>query len=168
MEVKAIAKSVRISAKKARPLAKVLRGKKSSQALDLLRFDVSKTSTLLYKLIFSAVSNAKNNYNLKEDNLRIKTLTIDVGPSFKRYWFRSRGSADRLIKRSSHMAVVLEEINPTLVKKPVVAKPVATVSTDEVSDKTPTSGPTSAPKHDTKLARQANARKVITTRTTNK
>ncbi len=122
MQVKSTVKYVRISAKKARPLAKVLRGKVSTSVLQQLRFDTSKTGRIMYKLIASAVANAKNNYNIKEDNLKIKSLTIDVGPSFKRYWFRSHGSADRLLKRTSHFAVVLEEINPTLVKKTVTTK----------------------------------------------
>lgn len=172
MEVRAIAKGVRISPKKARPMAKVLRGKSSAAAMEQLRFDVTKSGRLMYKLIFSAVSNAKNNYNLKEDNLRIKTLTVDSGPSFKRYWFRSRGSADRLIKRSSHFAVVLEEINPTLVKKPVTpAKPVTTKVT-EVKDEEQTSETTNRPQgpgmHDTKIAKQGGGKKIMTTRTTNK
>jgi len=171
MQVKAISKYVRISAKKARPLAKALRGKSSATALNQLRFDVSKTAQLMYKLIFSAVSNAKNNYNLKEDNLRISELTVDGGPSFKRYWFRSRGNADRLIKRSSHLAVVLEEIKPTLTKKPITTgKPSATVATNEVAtgEETVTNRPQNPMMHDAKIAKQGGSKKIITTRTTNK
>ncbi len=125
MQVHASAKFVRISPKKARPLVKALRGAKTDTALNQLRFDASKSSQILYKLIASAVQNAINNYNLKPDNLKIKALTVNTGPTQRRYWFRSHGRADRLLKRSSHFAVVLEEVRPTLVKKPV-ATPVAT------------------------------------------
>lgn len=172
MQVKAVAKFVRISPKKARPLARALRGKKSLAALDALRFDVSKTARLVYKLIFSAVANAKNNYNLKEDNLRIKELTVDEGPTFKRYWYRSHGSADRLMKRSSHFSVILEEIQPSLVKKPV-AKPTTakeeTVidSPSEVVENSANSVQTPIDRNASIKAKQG-ARKVITNRTTNK
>lgn len=172
MQVKAVAKYVRISPKKARPLARALRGKKSVAALDALRFDVSKTARLVYKLIFSAVANAKNNYNLKEDNLRIKELTVDEGPTFKRYWYRSHGSADRLMKRSSHFSVILEEIQPSLVKKPV-AKPT-TAKAEPVADSSTDAGQNSAnpaqPPMDRNagLKAQQGTRKVIANRTTNK
>lgn len=151
-------------------MAKVLRGKSSRAAMEHLRFDVTKTGRLMYKLIFSAVSNAKNNYNLKEENLRIKALTVNEGPSFKRYWFRGRGQADRLVKRSSHFAVVLEEINPTLVKKPVVAKTaeVKDVETSEEETKSTTPRPQGPGMHDNKIAKQGGAKKIMTTRTTNK
>lgn len=170
MEVKAVAKSIRISPKKARPMLSALRGKPSNTALNQLRFDVNKTSRILYKLIFSAVSNAKNNYNIKEDNLRIKALTVDAGPTFRRYWFRSRGSADRLLKRTSHFAVVLEEIKPTLVKKPVTVKAAVKdepVTGDEVkSDDTRNTGVANF--KDSKVSSQKGAKKINTTRTTHK
>ncbi|MEZ4210231.1 MAG: 50S ribosomal protein L22 [Patescibacteria group bacterium] len=166
MEVRAVAKSVRISPKKARPVVKALRGKSIPEALNALRFDVTKTSSIVYKLLFSAMSNGKNNYNLKEDNLRIKTLTVDSGPSFKRYWYRSRGSADRLIKRTSHFTVVLEEINPSLVKKPVAAAPAAPKG--ETKDAKTTSTKPMGDIKDQKVAKQTSSRKVTTTRTTNK
>lgn len=169
MEIRAIAKSIRISPKKARPMAAALRGKASQAALNSLRFDVSKTSRILYKLIFSAVSNARNNYNIKEDNLRIKTLTVDAGPTFRRYWFRSRGSADRLLKRTSHFAVVLEEIKPSLVKKPVAVKSAAVQAPDattEKTDDTQTRG--GQPVRDLKVGSQQGVKKINTTRTTHK
>lgn len=172
MQVKAVAKFVRISPKKARPLARALRGKKSVAALDALRFDVSKTARLVYKLIFSAVSNAKNNYNLKEDNLRIKELTVDEGPTFKRYWYRSHGSADRLMKRSSHFSVILEEIQPSLVKKPVAKPTVASKEEPVVEssvDSQNSANPAQPPKdRNAGPKAQQGVKKVITNRTTNK
>lgn len=124
MEVTATTKFIRISPKKVRPLLKDLRGKRVTPVLAALKFAPTKSGKLLYKLIHSAAANALNNYNLKRDNLRIKTLTVDEGPRYRRYWFRSHGSADLLLKRTSHLAVILEEVLPTV--KPIVPKkPVA-------------------------------------------
>lgn len=108
-------------------MADALRGLPATQALAQLTFHPSKSARLFFKLIHSAVSNAKNNYNLKEDNLKIKTITVDSGPSYKRAWLRSHGSSDRLIKRTSNFQVVVAEIKPTAVKK-VVASPVKKVT----------------------------------------
>lgn len=113
MEIVAKAKFVRISSKKVRPLLKDLRKKKASLVLASLQYTHTKAGRLLYKLIASATSNATNNYNLKIDNLRVKTLMVDEGPSSKRHWLRSHGSADVILKRSAHLTVVLEEIKPT-------------------------------------------------------
>jgi len=123
MEITAKAKFIRISPKKVRPLLKDLRQKKVSLVLASLQYTRSKAGRLLYKLIASATANATNNYNLKIDNLRIKTLTADDGPRFKRHWLRSHGSADVILKRNAHLDVVLEEIVPTtasISKKPAV------------------------------------------------
>ena len=136
MEVRAHAKFVKISPKKAISVVRALRGAKTDAALSQLRFDARKTSRILYKLIASAVQNASNNYNLKPDNLKIKALTVDSGPSQRRYWFRSHGRADRLLKRSSHFSVVLEEVRPTLVKKTVEAPAATKEVAKEVTAKT--------------------------------
>lgn len=118
MEVVASAKFVRISPKKVRPLLKDLRGKKVTDVLAALHYSGSKAGKLLYKLIASASANASNNYNLKQENLKIKTVTANDGPRFKRIWMRSRGSSDVILKRTAHLAVVLEEIVPTIIDKP--------------------------------------------------
>lgn len=174
MEVSATAKFIRISPKKVQPMVVALRKMPVSDALIHLKYHSSKTAKLIYKLIHSASANATNNYNLKENNLRIKTLTVDTGPTMKRYWFRSHGSADPLLKRSSHMSVTLEEINPSLVKKPVVPSQASKPATTPVSPSTPTTETTGekttvqskamAPKP--KFAQ--GLKKIITRRTTNK
>jgi len=165
MEVSATAKFVRISPKKARPLIAAVRKLPVTGALTVLKYHRSKTARLLYKVIKSAAANATNNYNLKEDNLRIKTLTVDGGPTTKRFWFRSHGAADPLLKRSSHFHVVVEEIKPTLVKKPVAS---------------PASAPSAGPKESTPVATlrpstklsqprlTQGLKKILTRRTTNK
>ncbi|OGB74438.1 50S ribosomal protein L22 [candidate division Kazan bacterium RBG_13_50_9] len=126
MEVSAHAKFIRISPKKVRPLLKDLRGKNVEDALAVLRYAPTKAGKLLYKLISSAAASASNNYNLKPSNLGIKTLTANDAPRYKRYWLRSRGSSDILLKRSAHLSVTLEELMPTpLVKErpPVKSAP---------------------------------------------
>jgi len=162
MEVKATAKYVRISPKKARPMADVLRGLPAATALAQLTFHPSKAARLFRKLIHSAVASAKNNYNLKENNLKIKTITVDTGPSFKRAWFRSHGSSDRLIKRSSNFGVVLAEITPTAVKKVVATSPVKPEATTETS--------TDSTTKDNGLGAQASRgmKRIFSRRTTNK
>src|SRR3990167_8585040 len=114
MQVAASTKFVRISPKKVRPHLKDLRGKKVVPVLAALKFANTKSGQLLFKLIYSASANAANNYNLKPDNLKIKILKVDEGPRFRRYWYRSHGSADLQMKRTSHLNVILEEITPTL------------------------------------------------------
>ncbi len=138
-------------------------------ALIHLKYHSSKTAKLIYKLLHSASANATNNYNLKEDNLRIKTLTVDTGPTMKRYWFRSHGSADPLLKRSSHMSITLEEIKPSLVKKPIVKPSSTPVSpsaptTETTGEKTTTQPKATLPKP--KFSQ--GLKKIITRRTTNK
>jgi len=110
MQIKAKAKFVRISPKKVKPLLKDIKGKKTTVVLDALKYSPQKSGQLLYKLIASAVANANNNYNLDKENLKIKNIVADSGPTFKRQWMRSRGSADVRLKRTAHLSVVLEEI----------------------------------------------------------
>jgi len=117
MEIKAKAKFVRISPKKVKPLLRDIKGKKTTVVLEALRYSPRKSGQLLYKLIASAVANANNNYNLDKENLKIKNIIADSGPTFKRQWMRSHGSADVRLKRTSHLSVVLEEVLPTLKKK---------------------------------------------------
>ncbi|MFH0905652.1 MAG: 50S ribosomal protein L22 [bacterium] len=174
MEVSATAKFVRMSPKKIRPLLSSLRNQPAETALTKLKFHPSKSARLLYQAIKSAASNAGNNYNLKLGNLKIKALTVDEGPSFKRYWFRSHGAADRLLKRTSHIKVILSEIKPTLVKKPVAApivtaKPAGTQAAPEAKSEAVVDKP-GKPTPGDKTAKRAvtGMRKIFTRRTTNK
>lgn len=174
MEVQAITKFARMSPKKIRPLAIILRRMNVNEALVKLKYHKSKSAKLLSKTIHSAVHNAKNNYNLKEDNLKIQHLTVDAGPSAKRYWFRSRGSSDRLLKRTSHLKVILTEIKPTLVKKPVAQKPVSPIKPDQPANEpvAKSSGLPTAPHSLKDGGKQPGAKRglgrIFTPRTTNK
>ena len=171
MEITAIAKFTHISPKKVQPWLKDLRLKPAALALDSLRYVNTKAGQMIYKVIASAVSNAVNNYNFKPDNLRIKFLTVDAGPSLKRYWFRSHGSADVRLKRMAHIKVVLEEIvqHQTTVSpaKKVVAKTV--VTPPKIDIKSDKSNPTTTPtKKNEGVKPKKSTTSRIFSRTTNK
>lgn len=108
---KAIAKNLPMSPFKIRPIADNIRRKPYSEAVAILENLPNKGAKFLKKVIQSAAANALNQNNmLDEDSLYIKELMVDGGPIQKRMWPRSRGRADRLLKRSSHISVVVEEI----------------------------------------------------------
>jgi large subunit ribosomal protein L22 len=108
MEIEASAKNLRVSAKKIRPIVVGLRGAKAVNVIEALSFVPKKGSTPLVKVLKSAVANAKNNRNLKEDQLVIKEIFIDEGPTMKRFRPVSRGSAHSILKRTSNIKVILE------------------------------------------------------------
>ena len=109
-EVIAVSKNLRISPKKVRLVAYNLRGKSAETSLESLRFVPRKSAVPLYKVLKSAIANAKNNFKLDTDSLKIKEILIDEGPTLKRYRPVSRGAAHRILKRTTHIKVVLEEV----------------------------------------------------------
>ncbi len=111
MEVKARTKFTRISPFKLRlPIAEV-KGKNAGQALTLLKFMPLKAAGIIYKTLQSAVANAEHNKELDVDKLVVKNIFVDHGPSMKRFRPRARGRASRILKRSSHLTVIVEETN---------------------------------------------------------
>jgi large subunit ribosomal protein L22 len=101
----------RVSATKIRRVADNVRNKPYVEAIALLDVLPHKGARLIKKVIQSAGANAlSQNKNLDEQMLYVKEILIDVGPSMKRMWARGRGRADRLIKRSCHISVVVDEI----------------------------------------------------------
>jgi large subunit ribosomal protein L22 len=110
MEVKAIAKYVRISDLKAREVAREIQGLPVSEALSLLNFVPKKAALLYGKTLRSAVANAENNHELEADDLYIKSATATKGPMLKRIMPRARGSAAGIKKRMSHLTLVLAQI----------------------------------------------------------
>lgn len=101
----------RVSATKVRRIADNIRRKPYVEAMALLGVLPHKGARLLSKVIQSAAANAlAQNKNLDEQMLYVKELLIDVGPTMKRMWTRGRGRADRLLKRSCHISVVVDEI----------------------------------------------------------
>jgi len=109
MEAKAVARNIRISPQKARLVADLVRGKDVETAINTLRFMPKKGARIIRKLVESALANAGQNQAIDVDTLYVKTIFVDGGPSLKRIQPRSMGRANRILKRSSHITVVLEE-----------------------------------------------------------
>jgi len=109
MEAKALARQIRISPQKARLIADLVRGKDVATAINTLRFMPKKGARILRKVIESALANASQNESIDVDTLYIKTIFIDGGPMLKRIMPRAQGRANRILKRSSHITVVLDE-----------------------------------------------------------
>lgn len=107
---RAIAKYLPISAHKVRPVADCVRRRSCEKALAILDAMPQKGAFLLKRVLKSAIANAMDRNNkLDESTLLVSELFINEGPQSKRLWARSRGRADRLIKRSSHIVVVVKE-----------------------------------------------------------
>ncbi len=109
MEVRAVAKYVRIPPQKIRLIMDEVRGKKVEEALRRLSFSPQKGARLLKKLINSAVANAEANKEIDVDTLFIKRVFADEAPTMKRFRPRAMGRASRIRKRMSHLTVILDE-----------------------------------------------------------
>ena len=109
METRAVAKYIRISPRKARLVADVVRGMDVETAITTLRFMPKKAARILRKVIESAVANADQNETIDVDTLYIKSIQIDGGPMLKRFRPRAMGRATRILKRTSHITVVVDE-----------------------------------------------------------
>lgn len=109
MQVKAVAKFIRVQPRKVRIIADELRGKNAAYAVSQLRYHPSKSAHLLRKVIISAMANAAENAGANPDNLRISTIMVDEGPRLKRITARSMGRANRIVKKMAHITVVVEE-----------------------------------------------------------
>lgn len=109
MEVKAHLNSCRIGAQKARLVADMVRGKDVNEAIRILTFLPKKGGAIFQKLIESAVANAEVKKVIDVDNLFVKTITVDAGPSMKRFRPRAQGRAFMVKKKLSHINVVLDE-----------------------------------------------------------
>lgn len=109
MEVKSQLKYVRISPLKVRLVGDLIRGLSATEAQKQLRFCSKKAADSLLKLLNSAIANAEHNFQIAKDNLYIKELRVDQGPTFKRQLPRARGRADLIRKRTSHVTLVLEQ-----------------------------------------------------------
>lgn len=109
MEVKAICKNARMSAKKMRDVAAAVQGMPVSAAIDVLSYSPKKGAYLINKTIKSAVANAENNNGLTADSLILKSVRVDEGMSYRRTMPRARGSANAIIKRTAHITVVVAE-----------------------------------------------------------
>ncbi|WP_243342388.1 50S ribosomal protein L22 [Anaerococcus sp. AGMB09787] len=113
MEVKAEAKYQRISPLKVHFIAREIRGKQVDEALNILRFTNKKGARLLEEVLKSAIANAENNNGLDRNDLYVKKAYANDAPTMKRYRPKAKGAAYPILKRSSHIGVVLQDIEIT-------------------------------------------------------
>ena len=106
--MKAYGKNIRISPKKLRVIAEVVRGQDATEALTFLKFAPKKWADLLYKILASAIANAENNDNQKADTLFISSLGIDKWIVYKRWNAVSRGRSHPILKRTSNIRLELQ------------------------------------------------------------
>lgn len=109
MEVKARLGFSRVGSQKARIVADLVRGKDVSTAIRMLTFMPQKPAKIIKKLLESAVANAEQKKSIDVDNLYVKTITVDMGPSLRRFRPRAQGRATEIRRKSSHLNVVLDE-----------------------------------------------------------
>lgn len=109
MEAKAVARHVRMSPRKVRRVVDMVRGKSVDEALTILKYVPQIAAEPVSKVIASAAANAENNLDLTRDDLYIAQAFVDAGPTLKRVLPRMRGMADRVLKRTSHITVVVRE-----------------------------------------------------------
>lgn len=109
MESKAVARYVRIAPRKIRIVMDLIRGKQIGEAFAILKYTPKVASEVIEKVLKSAVANAEHNYDMNVDGLYISTAFVDQGPTLKRIHPRSRGQAFKILKRSSHVTVIVQE-----------------------------------------------------------
>ena len=109
MEVRAVARGIRVSPLKVRRLVDLVRGKKAEEAVAFLRYMPSPHARIVAKLVQSAMANAENNYQIDPSDLRVVRIFADEGPTMKRIKSAARGRVAPILKRSSHVTVVVAE-----------------------------------------------------------
>ena len=107
MEAKAILRGARISAQKARLVADLVRGMPVDRASGLLEHTEKKAAHIVRKLLLSAIANAENNLGADVDELKVTRIFVDEGPAMKRMHARAKGRGARILKRTSHITVVV-------------------------------------------------------------
>jgi large subunit ribosomal protein L22 len=112
MEVQATAKYVRVQPRKVRIVADEIKGMPVAHAANKLRYHTSKGAFFLRRVLTSAVANAAENNNLSPEGLKIARIEVNEGPRIKRIQARSMGRANRIVKKTSHITVVVEEFEP--------------------------------------------------------
>lgn len=111
--MKAILTQIRIAPKKFNLVAALIRNKKAVDAIDTLKFTPKASARPLRKLIESAVANAENNFKQKKEDLYIKEIIVNAGPTYKRNMPISRGRANPILKRTSNVTVKLDVLKIT-------------------------------------------------------
>jgi len=127
MEVQAVAKYVKRTPRKARLVADSVKGLKVGDALAYLEFSPKHAAIDVAKVIKSAAANAEHNFNLNREELVVKQLLIDEGPTMKRLRFRSRGMASQYFRRTCHITAVVED-QPVVEARPARRRRPATTT----------------------------------------
>ncbi len=109
MEVKAIMRNARMSPQKVREVTRQIQGMPAERALATLAFVPRKSARFVAQTLKSAIANAENNLKLKPETLRVKEATVGPGPTLKRFVPKARGSAGPILKRSTHIRIVLSD-----------------------------------------------------------
>ena len=109
MEILARARFVRVSPQKTRLVAANIKKQPVEEALNILKFTPTKPAKELYKVLFAAVANAEHSSSLDVDELFVKNVLVDEGPVMKRIKPRAMGRATRILKRTSHLTVIVDE-----------------------------------------------------------
>ena len=109
LQAKATLKYARISSRKVKIVADLIRGKDVDEALAIMKFTPKASSEVLEKLLKSAIANAENNHDMKHENLYVAEIFANQGPTLKRIRPAAKGSAVRIRKRTSHITIVLKE-----------------------------------------------------------
>ena len=106
---RAIARYIRISSRKVKIVVDLIRGKQVDEALAILMYTNKSAAPVVEKLLRSAIANAENNLSMDRESLYVAEVYANQGPTMKRYWARSHGRADQILKRSRHITVVLDQ-----------------------------------------------------------
>lgn len=109
METKAVEKYVRLSPRKIRYVADIIRNKPVEEAIDILSFTPKKSAIVVKKAIQSAIANATENKKMREEDLFVSKIFVNEGPTLKRFRARARGRAARIRKRTSHITVYVSD-----------------------------------------------------------
>mgnify|MGYP000203283698 CR=1 FL=1 len=109
MEVRAVAKNIRVSPRKVRPLIDMIRGKKVETALTMLKFTPTPMARVVAKVVKSAAANAENNFQMSPADLKIVSTYVDEARTMKRFRPKARGRVSPILKRASHITVIVAE-----------------------------------------------------------
>jgi large subunit ribosomal protein L22 len=109
MKVRAVAKDIGISPSKIRPVVDMVRGRKVDEALTMLKFTASPRARAVAKVVKSAAANAENNFQVPSSELKIVSIFADEARTLKRYRPRARGQVSPILRRSSHITVIVEQ-----------------------------------------------------------
>src|SRR5918911_110188 len=118
MQVRASARGVRMSARKAQLVVEMIRGRPAAEALAILQFDPHAAARVVYKVVRSAIANAENNYALNPDDLFVVSATADQGPSLPpKYRAKARGQAAIISRKTTHITVVVDDAPGILLRQ---------------------------------------------------